>query len=625
VPRPPRAGRATPRSRIARTGRTTRKGSTVRRSAPSSARGPRRRSPARSRSPRRVISLFVMLMIGFGGLGVRLIVLQLVEAPAYARLAAAQRKSVVEFPARRGSVFDRDGQPLAISVDLQTIYADPALVNDPVEEARRLAPALDEPESAIETKLAGRRPGSRFEYIARQVEPKVSRAVKELKLPGVYMRPEPKRYYPNGRLGSQVLGFVNVDGNALSGVEREYDAILSGRPGRMVLEEDPAGRPLPQADFDYARPQAGRSLFLTLDKDIQYYTQLQLARAVQQYHAQSGSVIVMRPRTGEILAMANMPDFDPNHFSEFSEDDYRNRAVTDVYEPGSSYKLVTASAALQEQVVTPRTTFIVPDQMPYADRVFHDSHYHAPEKMTVTQIIEQSSNVGTIKIGLELGGKDLDAYVRKFGFGAETGLAFPGESAGIVLDRSDWSGSTIATIPIGQGIAVTAIQMASAYASLANGGLWVEPKLLYGTMADDGRVRPSSRPTRRRVVSRRTARQMTKILTGVVTRGTGLEAHIPGYVVAGKTGTAQKALPGGGYGNSYVASFAGYAPARHPAVMTLVVLDDPSPIWGGSTAAPTFASIEGFALRHLGVAPSHSARRAAQAQREQTPTLPSHD
>jgi cell division protein FtsI/penicillin-binding protein 2 len=334
----------------------------------------------------------------------------------------------------------------------------------------------------------------------------------------------------------------------------------------------------------------------------------------------------MKVGTGEILALANVPDFDPNKPGTFSDDARRNRALTDVYEPGSAYKIVTASAALEEHIVTPKTSFTVPYSFNYSDRVFHDSHSHPTEKMTVTEIIEQSSNVGTIQIGLKLGGQKLDEYVHRFGFGAKTGLDFPGESSGIVIDRSDWTGPTIATIPIGQGIAVTPLQMIEAYGTLANSGVWTEPKLLAATVGSNGRSIASSPPAERRVVSTKTAAKMTRILMGVTEIGTGVEAQIPGYEVAGKTGTAQKPLPGGGYGSSYVASFAGFAPAKRPSLVAIVVLDNPSPIWGGSTAAPTFKTIMEFALRHLGVAPTGNAERAArEIEAEQAVVEPAHD
>lgn len=567
--------------------------------------------------------MFVIFTLAFLGMGSRLFVLQIVEGAEYAKLAVAQRDRVIEFPARRGAILDREGEPLAISVDLHTVWTDPQHVEDPASEAAKLSKILDVDAEELEAKLAC---DCRFQYLARQVGPKVAQSVKALDLPGIYLEAEPKRYYPGRRLASHVLGFVDIDGRGLEGVEAQYEDILLGTPGSMTLEQDPAGRALPQAEFSYERPRPGRSLFLTIDKELQYFTQATLAQATQTYHAEAGTAIVMRPQTGEILALANVPDFDPNKAGTFTDDARRNRAVTDVYEPGSAYKIVATSGALEEGAVTPKSTFVVPDSYAYSDRVFHDSHPHPTEKMTVTEIIEQSSNVGTIQIGLRLGGKKLDSYVRRFGFGSKTGLDFPGESPGLVLDRDDWTGPTIATIPIGQGIAVTPLQMAAAYSTLANGGVWIEPKLVAATIGNRGRAEASPPAATRRVVSRRTAREMTKILTGVTKDGTGIEAQIPGYEVAGKTGTAQKPLETGGYGNSYVGSFAGFAPSRRPAVVVIVILDEPNPIWGGSTAAPTFKTIMQFALRHLGVSPTGNAEKAArQIEAEQASDAATYD
>ncbi|MEA2499408.1 MAG: hypothetical protein QOH26_1813 [Actinomycetota bacterium] len=597
--------------------RGTRKGSTHLRSAPSRKR--------KSRSPMRLVFLFFAFLLAFGAMTARLFVLQIMEAPAYAAIAADQRERDIEFPASRGSMFDRGGDPLAISVDLQMVFADPANVEDAQREAATLAPLLDLPAQELEKKLTSL-PGDRFEILAHEVLPKVASKIKALALPGIAMEAEPKRFYPGGRLAGHLLGFVNIDGSVLAGMEAQYSEILEGKAGHMTLEQDPAGRPLPQAEFSYEPPKPGRSLFLTIDKELQYFTELTLAEAAQTYHAESGSAIVMRPGTGEILALANVPDFDPNHPGDYDPDAQRNRAITDVYEPGSAFKIVTLGAALEERVVTPKTKFDVPDAFQFSDRVFHDSHPHPPERMTVTDIIEQSSNVGTIKIGLELGGEKLDRYVHKFGFGRQTGLDFPGESSGIVIPRSEWSGSTLGTIPIGQGVAVTPLQMIAAYASIANGGVWVEPKVLHATMGGDGKIQPSPAPTTKRVISKATAREMVKILTGVVDKGTGVEAQIPGYRVAGKTGTAQKPLPTGGYGGGYVGSFIGFAPANDPEVVVLVMLDDPSPIWGGASAAPTFQKITEFALRRLGASPTGNAERAARAIEAEQAAVPSlHD
>lgn len=564
-----------------------------------------------SSSPGRLLFTFFVLSSLFLLMGGRLFQLQILDASKYSAHAADQRERDVTFPARRGAIFDREGQPLAISVDLNTIFADPAHVEGAATSARKLAPVLGLAPQEIQPRLEGTFPGDRFEYIARQVVPKVAREVKALELPGVYLQTEPKRYYPGGRLASHLLGFVNIDGSVLAGMENQYQNILEGSPGRMTLEQDPQGRPLPQAEFTYEPPRPGKSLFLTIDKELQYFTELTLADAVKKYRAEAGTAVILRPGTGEILALANVPDFDPNHPGDSDNDAQRNRAVTDVYEPGSAFKIVATAAALEEGVVSPKTPFSVPDAFQVSDRIFHDSHSHPTETMTVAEIIEQSSNVGTIKIGLELGGDKLDEYVRRFGFGSSTGLDFPSESSGIVLPREDWTGPTIATVPIGQGIAVTPIQMAAAYGVIANDGVWVEPKLLHSTMTGGGEVKPSAAPTTRRVVSRTTARKVARILTGVVDRGTGLEAQVPGHKIAGKTGTAQKPLPTGGYGNSYTGSFGGFAPADDPQIVVLVVLDEPNPIWGGTTAAPTFKIITEYALRYLGVSPTASAEKAA--------------
>ena len=552
-----------------------------------------------------------MLTLSFGVMGVRLFTLQILESKAYARMATNQRERVITFPARRGAIFDRNGQPLAISVDLPTIYTDPPMLKDPRAAAEQLAPILGEDVDELTLRLQGS-PGSRFEYVARQVDPKIARKIKALAIPGIYFRTEPKRYYPGDRLASQVLGFTNVDGEGIAGVELQYDDILKGRAGEMTLEQDPAGRHLPQARYSETSAEPGHSLFLTIDKQLQYFTQLTLARAVTQFHALNGTAIVMRPDTGEILAMANAPDYDPNHPGDAPEQDLRNLAVTDVYEPGSAFKLVTASGALQSHVVTPHTMFEVPPTLQVADRVIHDAESHGTETMSVRDIIVDSSNIGTVKIGLELGKDRLDSYIRKFGFGAKTGLDFPGESPGIVIDKDDWSGSSIGTIPIGQGVAVTPLQLASAYAAIANRGVWTEPKLLHSTLDDAGKVRGSTPPTTRRIVSRHTAAQMTDILEGVVKEGTGIEAEIPGYRVAGKTGTAQKVLPTGGYGGGYIGTFVGFAPANRPEIVVLVKLDRPTPIWGGMSAAPTFKTIAEFALRELGVPPTGNAQKAAE-------------
>lgn len=574
----------------------------------------------------RLIALFVLVILAFGGMGVRLVQVQILEGDRFQALAAEQRERDIEIPARRGTIFDRNGEPLGISVDLNMVYTDPAWVEDPTTTAVQVAKVLKLDPEEVEAKLRGAVPGDRFEYLARQVLPKTAKKIEALDLPGIYMKTEPKRYYPGGRLASHVLGFVNVDGTVRAGIESQYQKILRGEPGHLTLEQDPTGRALPQAEFEerYAKP--GRELFLTIDKDLQHFTELALAEAADTYRAKSGTAIIMHVGTGEILAMANFPDFDPNRPGQAPVETQRNLAVTDMYEPGSAFKAVTMSAAIEEGVVTPKTKFVVPDAFQYLDRVFNDSHTHPTETMTVAEILEDSSNVGTIKVGLELGDAKLDEWVRRFGFGSKTGLDFPGETSGITLPLESWSGTTVATVPIGQGIAVTPLQMVAAYAALANDGVMTEPKLVHATMGETGRTKPSIAAAQRRVVSEKTANTMRRLLVRVVDTGTGVEAQIPGYKIAGKTGTAQKPLPGGGYGSSYIGSFAGFAPAKDPVIAAIVVLDNPQPIWGGLTAAPTFKNIVEYALRHLGATPSGNAEKAARdIEQEQAVEGPAHD
>ena len=563
--------------------------------------------------------MFVVLTLAFGGIGARLVMLQVVQYPEFASLAAAQRERDIVFPPHRGSVFDRNGQSLGVSVELQTVFTDPSQVENAYEAAAKLAPVLRIPRRRLEEKLSAT---NQFQYLARQLSPRRAERVEELELPGVYVKPEPKRIYPADRLASQLLGFVNIDGDALEGIELQYDELLRGRPGRMTLEQDPYGRPLPQAEFVYRPAQPGKSLYLSIDKELQFITETALREAMNTYSAEAASAIIMRPRSGEILAIANMPDFDPNNFSESTPRERRNSAVVDNYEPGSAFKVVTASAVLEERLVKPKSVLSVPDEIQVSDRVIHDSHSHAIEDMSMAEIIVKSSNVGTVKLAMELGADKLDEWIRRFGFGSKTGLDFPGEAGGIVLDRDEWWGSSIGTVPLGQGIAVTPLQMIGAYSAIANRGIAVEPKLVHSVMAADGDRESSPHAARHRVISRKTARRMVEILTDAVDEGTGVMAQIPGYSVAGKTGTAQKPLPTGGYGESYIASFVGFVPAKRPELAIIVTLDEPSPIWGGSTAAPTFSAIGEQALRYLGIAPISNTKHAAVEIQEDAAELP---
>jgi cell division protein FtsI (penicillin-binding protein 3) len=554
----------------------------------------------------RLVALFAVLTLAFGGVASRLVLLRVREGRAYASLATEQRVRRITLPAERGTLYDRSMHELALSLPAKAIYADPAQVVQPSETASRLGPILGVGVAALRRALTE---PSRFEYLARRVDLDVALRIEDLQLSGIGTLDEPKRQYPGGTLAAQVLGFVGLDGTGLAGLELQYEDVLAGRPGEMVVEQDPDGLAIPQGLRRTVPPRRGRDLVLTLDKDLQYHAERALSGAIRDNGAIGGTVIVLDPATGDVLAMASEPGFDANDFSTARPFRTKNRGVTDVYEPGSVNKVITAAAALEEGVIAPTDRMWVPGKIPVADRVFHEAHPHPTMAMTLTDVIAQSSNVGTIMTADLLGSERLDAYLRDFGFGAETGVGFPGESDGILMAEEDWWGTSMATIPIGQGIAVTPLQMASVYATIANGGVRVPPRLVRGTVGADGDVTESAPPEGRRVVSPRTARLVTGMLAHAVDAGTGREAQIPGYWVAGKTGTARKPLKGArGYSDQYVASFIGFAPARDPAVVVAAVIDEPDTVYGGVASAPLFREVAHFALAHLRVATSERPR-----------------
>jgi cell division protein FtsI/penicillin-binding protein 2 len=419
----------------------------------------------------------------------------------------------------------------------------------------------------------------------------------------LFFYPEERRTYPQGSVASHVLGYAGVDNQGLAGLELELDRTLAGKPGSETIVRDPFGRVI---DVVAERPERqGRDVFLTLDQTIQANAEQVLRQTVAKWHAKSATAIVLDPKTGDVRAMAVAPGFDGNRFGQTRPSVTRNRAVTDVYEPGSTYKLITVAGALSDGLVTPNTSFVLPYSIPVADRVVHDAEKRGTETMTVARILAQSSNVGAITLAEKLGRYRLSHWIRRFGFGQTTGVGFPGESPGFVLRPEKWSGSTIGNVPIGQGIAVTAVQMAAAYGVVANRGLWVQPHLV-----DHVQGHRRVRPERRRVLSRTIAAELNAMLQNVVTEGTGTYAAVPGYRVAGKTGTAQKPDSHGGYASTrYVASFVGMVPASNPRLVILVTVDEPQgAIWGGVVAAPAFAQIASYDLQYLEVPPDGLSR-----------------
>ena len=549
-------------------------------------------------------------MLAFLAISGRLVVLQVFDAGSLDQAAARQRLTVIDLPATRGRIFDRNLDELALSVPARAVWADPRLVRDKPRTAARLAKALGVKKATLAQRLASK---GRFVYLARRIPKIRGDVVERLNLPGVFVVVDVARRYPSGTVAAQVLGFVDIEGHGQAGIEQQYDGLLRGHPGKIQLERDPQGRPIPQGRRSLEPAEPGTDLVLTIDQHLQYVTEQALYRAVRQHKARAGSVVVMSPRSGEVLAMANMPTFDPNRIAASKPEARKNRAIADVFEPGSTNKTITAAAALQNGVVTPKTETIVPDNIPLCpEKTFRDSHSHAPELMTFADIVARSSNVGTIMAARDLGRDRLYKAEVDFGYGRRSGVDLPGEAPGILRPAQSWYCTDLGTNAIGQGVAVTVLQMASVYATVANQGVLRAPTLLRGTVDARGRVAKADRRPGRRVLSTKTARSLSKILEGVVKEGgTGTQAAMEEWRVAGKTGTARKpdTRRGGYRPGAYVGSFIGYAPAEKPAVVVAVVIDEPTRgYYGGSVAAPVFREVTGTALRRLGVVPTLPAK-----------------
>ena len=541
---------------------------------------------------RRIRLLLAVFGLAFAIAFLRAAWLQGVRAGSFGRLAASQHSEEVTIPAARGTIYDRGGVQLAIGEQATTVYADPRLVRDPRREAAVVAQVMHLDPSQVATELADRTHG--FVYVARKADPALAAKLKLRHLPGLGFYPEERRFYPQGALASQVLGYAGVDNHGLAGLELSLDKALAGRPGRERIVKDASGQAIDTVQSQTERD--GSDVYLTLDHTIQANAQAVLKQTVARWQAKSATAIVLDPRTGGVLAMAVAPSFDANAYPQTWRVFQRNRAITDTYEPGSTFKLVTVAGALSERLVTPSTSFVLPYSIHVADRIIHDAEPRGTETMTVAQILARSSNVGAITLAEKLGQHRLAQWISRFGFGRPTGIDYPGESPGIVVPERHWSGSTIGNVPIGQGIAVTPIQMASAYAAIANRGIWVRPHLV--DHVGDGR---SVFEPRHRIVTRRVSKQVLAMLKNVVLDGTGTLAAVPGYQVAGKTGTAAKVDPDGTYSDSrYVASFIGVVPASRPRLVILVSVDEPrGAIWGGVVAAPAFSQIARFDLQYL--------------------------
>ncbi|HYV60702.1 MAG TPA: penicillin-binding protein 2 [Acidimicrobiia bacterium] len=559
---------------------------------------------------RRLVALLLALVIVFFVVGARLVDLQAIGRDRYAQLGFDQRVRTVDLAAERGSVFDRNGHDLAASVPQQTVWANPRVVKDPAAYAAKLAPVIGVDEASLRDRLAEHDKG--FVYVARKVDSATALKVKALALPGVAFVPESKRFYPDGALAAPVLGFVGTDNNGLAGLESQYDHRLAGKRGVLQVERDPQGRQLPGGERQVRQPLRGGDLMLTIDQGLQYEAEQVLTDGVTSANAKGGMAIVLDVATGNILAMANVEGAAPGHPARPAPADQRNRPVVDVYEPGSTNKVITVAGALQDGAVSADSTFPTPGSLTVGGTQYTDADTH-PSSMNVHDIVRLSSNVGTIQIARKLGKERFDAYLRAFGFGQPTGLGFPGEANGLVLPLSQYTDTSMGSMPIGNGLAVTAMQMLDVYTTIANGGATRPPRLVGATLDQNGVRRDEPMPESRPVVSPTTAATMRSMLKDVVANGTGTKAQIAGYDVAGKTGTARKP-PYDKPPYKYVASFAGFAPADSPRLSAIVVLDEPqNDYFGGQVAAPVFSRIMEYALRMERVLPTNTVSMPAPA------------
>jgi cell division protein FtsI/penicillin-binding protein 2 len=539
--------------------------------------------------------LLLVILFTFATLGARAAWLQTVRASSLAAMAQTQAKKPISLPAGRGTIYDRLGNPLAIGEQAIDVDADPMQISDPRREARIAAKVLGIPVRPLYRQLSDRSSG--FVYVQRKAPPAAAAALEKRHLVGFTFAPDQKRVYPQGTVASSVLGFAGTDNTGLSGLELQLDHQLKGTPGSAIEVRDALGQAV---NTIQQRPaHDGRDVFLTLDSHIQANAEQVLENTVHEWHAKDATAIVLDPKTGAILAMAQEPGYDANHPPAATASDLAiDHAVTDVFEPGSVFKVVTIGGALSQHDITPNTAIRVPGALHVADRVIHDAEPHGLETLKVKQILQRSSNIGTDIIAARyLGEGGLKRWMARFGFGRRTGIDFPGESSGL---RPTWSGSSIGTVPIGQGVSVTAIQLASVYAAIANDGEWIQPHLV-----DHVAGKAPVRPKRRRILDRGVDTQLRTMLKGVVSdQGTAELAAIPGYTVAGKTGTAQKPGPNGYIPGAYVATFVGMVPASRPRLLVLVTIDEPhGQIYGGLVAAPAFEQIASFDLQYLEVPP----------------------
>ena len=553
---------------------------------------------------------YLTVLFVFSLFGAQLLRLQALDASTMASAALESRLSVVVVPGLRGDITDSSGVVLATSIERRNVTADQSAVPEYKKKgqtvgvagaAADLAPILGKSELELATTLTGSR---RFVYVAKGITPLNWRKIQALGIPGIFSEPTSARSYPSSSAAASLVGWVGADGSGGGGLELLLNKQLEGKPGESTYEQSADGRIIPTGEQQITPAVPGRDVRLTIDSDLQWFAQNAIAQKVDETGALSGTVVVMRVKTGQLAAVASYPTFDPNNIAKASGN-FSNKAFGEAFEPGSIAKVMTAAAALQEGVATPATPVVVPNRLPRAGTSFRDSHDHGIEKLTFAGVIAQSSNIGTMMVGEKVPPATLEKYFRSFGVGQKSGIEFPGETAGIFARSKDWSGSQRYTVMYGQGLAVNAIQAAGVFQTIANGGVRVPPTLVAGTENADGTFAQTPPTTPVRVISTPVATTLSQMLEFVVgDGGTAKEAKIPGYRVAGKTGTADRVGANGRYSGK-TASFIGFAPADKPEFVVAVILQNPiRGYFGGSTAGPVFKDVMTYALQKFGIPPT---------------------
>jgi len=553
----------------------------------------------------RVFIIFVVFIMMTVAISAKAYQLQILESQRLSQLAERQHRKVISVVPKRGVIYDRNREEMAISIDVDSIFAEPIKITDAYKTAKELSPILKMSEKELAEKFTVKRP---FTWVSRRVSPDQSIKVKNLKLSGIDFIEEGRRFYPNRETAGNIIGFAGLDSRGLEGLELQYDDYLKGETTYSVVERDALGRIILSRGLKQRDEQAGNDLVLTVDKTIQYIAEKELKEAVVKTNAKGGVVVAMNPKTGEILAIATEPQFNPNIFGKYPSSSWRNRAVTDCFEPGSTFKVFLAAAALEKGIVSQKDTFFCENgSYNVAKRTIHDTHSYG--WLSLQDIIKFSSNIGAGKIGEKLGKERLYEYVRKFGFGERTGIDLPGETQGQIRPPNEWSQISVNTISFGQGVSVSAVQLIRGLSAIANKGDLMKPYIVKQIVSPEGKIIKEFSPQIvRRVISEKTARDVTSIMkTTVLQGGTGTKASIDGYEVAGKTGTAQKHNPslGGYFKDKYIALFMGFTPADDPNVAIVVLIDEPRGVsYGGLVAAPVFKKVAEETLHYLGILPT---------------------